>query len=79
MPPWLTWTWPPGIGSLMTGALMTWPSRTMAKYFWVFAEVCFANLSFPSDLRVKSTVRRLVASAPMEAAASWSPEKSTQL
>ena len=79
MPPCEIWTWPLGIESWMTGALITSPSRTIAKYVPTLAAVKSANFCFPSSPSVKSTVRWPVWSAPMLAAETWSPENRTQL
>ena len=39
MPPDEIWTWPFGMELWMTGAVMTLPSRTMAKYWPMWSAV----------------------------------------
>ncbi len=73
MPPAEIWTWPPGMGSLMTGAEMTLPSRTMAKYSPTCSVVYSANSAAPSSFKSKLTVRPWVSLWPRVADDTWSP------
>ena len=75
------WTWPLGIESWMTGALMTSPSRTIAKYVADVAPRCSPRTSrLPSVLEreVDRPLARLVRRRCWRAA-TWSPENRTQL